>query len=983
MSDSGDMISTRKEGEGDSLDKALASAVQAHRAGRLEEAERSYRQILAVRPDAPRVLRMLALAVHGSRRDPAAVDLLERVVDLSPGMVQAYVDLARVLRGSGRHAEAIDACRRGIEVDSSCGAMYAVLGSSLRDAGRFEDAVAAYRHALAIEPDDNGVLTNLAIALRRLGRFEEAVAAARRAVEVQPSARNHNNLGNALVQAGGASEALAHHRRAVELDADLPGGFMTLGLTLASLERFKLAEAAFRRALAQRPDDVLTLVARGNALVRLDRPADAEASFRRALELEPRAVGAWDGLASMMTREGRWAEADEALRRAYRLEPDNAERLCRRSVVLEQLDRPVEAEEMVDRALALDPGGEVPLARKGELLLLQRRLGEAEALCTKALDDSPKADWARFALGHLRLLEGRFREGFADNEARWEVADFARTNRHDELRGAQWDGTDPTDKTVLLWSEQGLGDALQFARYAPMVADGGARVVLAVGRPLVRLMRSLRGVDEVVERSAGEGDYDTHCPLFGLPHIFETEINTIPSSPYLSADPELVETWRVRLGEKRSLRVGLAWAGNPSYRVDRQRSLRVDDLSPLLAVEGVTFYSLQKGVGADRARRDGFPPGLIDRTDQLDDFMDTAALASNLDLVISTDTSVAHMAGALGLPVWVLLPYMPDWRWLLDRDDCPWYPSARLFRQPKPLDRCSPIDAAAVELAKLARQQPEAPRRSSEPSATSKSDEGRTPRRIAGRSDGASAQSRGSGMLSRVRQATQSRVARLLMGMIPIVFISLGIFSRVRGPKIVNVATVNGEAIAAREVQRAERRMTSVYRRMYSDGLPLEVRQNLGREALDGLIDQALLAAEAARRGIEVDDAELREHLMQDESLYEDARFSRERYQRALRSAGWTPIEYEAALRAELAAAKSRAAVADEVSVSDDEVRAALVSDARERDRPLPSESEIEERLDRRRKRLLAARRQSHVASVLEDLRSRADIEIDEEWLHR
>ena len=273
------------------------------------------------------------------------------------------------------------------------------------------------------------------------------------------------------------------------------------------------------------------------------------------------------------------------------------------------------------------------------------------------------------------------------------------TSAQPEFAQPPWDGSELNGKTVLLHAEQGLGDSIQFVRYVPMVRDRGGKVVLQCQPALSRLFTGLPGIDRVIKNGDPIPRFDAHCPLLSLPRAFGTTLDSIPASvPYLTADPAAALDWAKRLADRPGKKVGIVWAGRAGYVGDRTRSLSLTTLAPLACASGITWYSLQKGYAA--AQISDAPQGmeLIDRTAELNDFADTAALIANLDLVISVDTAVAHLAGAMGKSVWTLLPYAPDWRWLLNRDDSPWYPTMRLFRQQRPGDWGEVIQRIAESL---------------------------------------------------------------------------------------------------------------------------------------------------------------------------------------------------------------------------------------------------------------------------------------------
>jgi hypothetical protein len=296
------------------------------------------------------------------------------------------------------------------------------------------------------------------------------------------------------------------------------------------------------------------------------------------------------------------------------------------------------------------------------------------------------------------LLLGDYERGWAEYEWRWRTGEMHLPS----FAQPRWDGAPLGGRTVLLYAEQGLGDALQFVRYAPLVRQRGGRVIVACRAPLLRLLAGCAGIDRLADQAGDLPAFDVYAPLLSLPHLLGTTLATVPAAvPYLHADPALVERWRGELAAGPAFRVGIGWQGSPLHPADRRRSVPVSFFRPLAAVPGVRLYSLQKGTGAEQL---GGPHGRFpaeDLSPRLADFADTAAVMKNLDLVITVDTALAHLAGALGLPVWVALPFAPDWRWLTGRDDSPWYPTARLFRQPRAGAWAEVFGALAAELRRL------------------------------------------------------------------------------------------------------------------------------------------------------------------------------------------------------------------------------------------------------------------------------------------
>jgi Flp pilus assembly protein TadD len=395
--------------------------------------------------------------------------------------------------------------------------------------------------------------------------------------------------------------------------------------------------------------------------------------------------------------EGALAECDTALR----LQRQFPAAHYNRGNALRELGRLEDAIASYERALRLKPDFVGPLVNRARTLRDLGRLDAALAGNARALALAPDLAEAHLNQAMIHLLRGDFEQGLPEFEWRWRDAQLAGARR--DFAAPQWQGdTDPAGRTVLVHAEQGLGDTLQFARYAPLLAARGARVVLEVQPPLRDLLRTLPGGAEVIARGDALPDVDLHCPLLSLPLAFGTRLESIPAPVgYLQAEPARVARWQARLGPAPGPRIGLVWSGNPDHNNDRNRSLPLAALRPLFR-PGMEFVSLQPQVRAgDQEEMRSGPPALRHFGDELQDFADTAALASLVDLVIAVDTAGAHLAGALGRPLWLLLPWLPDWRWLLDRDDSPWYPTARLFRQPRAGDWASVIATVARSLAAL------------------------------------------------------------------------------------------------------------------------------------------------------------------------------------------------------------------------------------------------------------------------------------------
>lgn len=533
-------------------------------------------------------------------------------------------------------------------------------------------------------------------ALRGAGRIEEAVAAYDEALALRPaSVEAHFNRGNALQALGRHDQAVAAYDRLLVLAPADAEAFNNRAVSLAALGRHGEALASCDAALALRPGYAEALNNRGNALAALDRLDEALASVEQALAIRPDHAAALSSRGRLLERGGRHEEALASFDAALRLRPGDAESLCDRGNALQALGRYAEALASFDAALAVAPRSVEALTNRGNVLQALGRHAQALESYGQALALSPADPEVLWNQGLACLAIGDYANGWPLYEWRWRSPSLKLAPRESDK--PQWRGDeDLAGRRVLLHAEQGFGDAIQFVRYAREVAASGAEVIVACAPPLQRLFERAAGVSRVVV-PGGEPlpDFDFHAPFMSLPLAFRTTLATIPQAPYIVACPRRAAAWRARLAGPR-LRVGLAWSGNPDFPAARLKACPPGLLSALVATPGCRFVSLQ--LGAARAGVAQLGTGVLDAAGELADFDDTAALVAALDLVVSIDTAPAHLAGALGTPVWILLPHAADWRWLVARDDSPWYPSARLYRQASPGDWAGVVDRVAANL---------------------------------------------------------------------------------------------------------------------------------------------------------------------------------------------------------------------------------------------------------------------------------------------
>ncbi|HLY46731.1 MAG TPA: tetratricopeptide repeat protein [Stellaceae bacterium] len=703
----------------------------AFRRGDLVAAEAALREVVRLRPDHAEAHSNFGVVLRAQGKIEAAIAAFRQAIALEPGLADAQRQLAKSLHGIGQTEAAIAAYQTALRLEPEDAETLTSLGNTFVAAGQLGEAAAAWQDALRLRPDSADVHSNLGILLRRQGRLEEAVAAYRRAIELKPDfPEAYNNLGNALRDQGQHNEAMAAFEHALNLNPNYAEACDNLGLALLARGQPREAAAAFERALQVRPDFASAWVNLAGALQEAGDSAAALDACRRALAIDPEFAAAHTGLGDVLRAQGNLAEAVVAYRRAIELAPLLPEAHNNLGAALVEAREPAAAAACFEQALVLRPHFAEALVNLGVALVDQDRFAEAIDNYDRALVLAPNLPQAHSNRGNAFYQQGRLDEAIAcydralaldanyadahNNKALALLVDGKLTAGWDEyewrtsLRGhnfawPRWEGERLPGKTLLVWSEQGQGDTLNFCRYLGLIRERVAELVFEVQPSLLRLMQANFPQCRVVPRGAELPPIDAYIPLLSLPRLLATQLDSIPAAtPSLQADPAATEEWRRRLAGPR-LKVGLVWAGTPGHQNDRRRSLALAAFGDLLALPGVDFYSLQVGersrdiTEADKSR-------LHDLSPLIADFADTAAIVANLDLVITADTSVAHLAGALGRPVWVLIPYAPDWRWLRGRDDSPWYPTARLFRQPRLGDWADVLDRVAAELAKLANQ---------------------------------------------------------------------------------------------------------------------------------------------------------------------------------------------------------------------------------------------------------------------------------------
>ena len=544
-----------------------------------------------------------------------------------------------------------------------------MLGVVFLQQGDVEAAERQIRRAIQINTAQPEAYNNLGSALRLLKRYDDALVSLNRAIALQPNyAEAYGNRANVLRLLGRLEEALDDYDHAIALKPAAADIFYNRGGVLEDLQRWDDAVASYENAIALKPDFPQACNNLGNALMDVCRYEEALMAYDRVLALRPAYVEAMSNRGNALRHLRRYDEALETYARAITRKPDFAEAHNGRGSTYRSLGR----------------------------------FDDALADYRRVLSIEPEHVEARWNIALTRLLRGEWSEGWKDYDLRFR-------KRHNRARrpdhpAPEWIGEPLSGKSILVSAEQGYGDTIQFIRFVPRLVAQGARVTVVASQRLHRLLSTIgKGITFVDSLPPG-AQYDYQIPLMSLPRVFDLRTDTVPAEPYLEADHARSEIWRVRLGNGR-FKVGLCWQGNPAGSIDNGRSVPLAEFLPLTQVENLRVISLQRIHGLDQLNKR--PRAMAIETPEhdfdcgADAFLDTAAMMQHLDLVVTTDTSVAHLAGALGRPVWVALQYVPDWRWLLDRSDTPWYRSMRLFRQKRVGDWSDPIAEMTAALRRM------------------------------------------------------------------------------------------------------------------------------------------------------------------------------------------------------------------------------------------------------------------------------------------
>ena len=725
---------------GNDASQIIEVAIQHHQNGQLEQAEKLYRQVLQINPDHVDACHLLGIVLAQKGKNEAAVECLQKSLRLNPEFAEAHSNLGNTFRAMGQYDNAIASFEKAILFKPDYAEAYNNLGCTQKDLNQIEKAISSFEKATSIKTDYAEAHNNLGNLFRESGKQEAARESFKKAILIKPNfAEAYHNLGCAIGSSN-LDVAIGCFKNAVTIKPDYAEAYNNLGNAFRSAGQCEDAKACYSKALSIKPDYAEAHDNLGGLLKETGQLAEAIVCYRKAIEIAPDFIAAYYNLGNAFEEDKQLDMAIDSYSKALLIQPNHAEVYHKLGNIFINKRQYDDAIDNYDKALSINPNYAAVYNNLGYALSKKTGdLNKAIEYYNKALSINPEhADTynnlgcAYNDLGMFKEAEQAFRQAlkirpdFADAQFNWSLGmllngnfeagwkkyryRFKRKNAtasYPDISIPEWRGECLQNKTLLIWAEQGLGDTIQFVRYLKKIKKGGARILFYCKPSLKRLLEPVSAIDQVIDNFETVAA-DFHIPLLNLPELEGTKLDTVPCEvPYLFPENNSVKQWREKLQNSDKLRVGLVWAGSPSHSNDQFRSVKLAEFSDLFLIKGISFYSMQKGEATgqlnDLINRSTVKMNIINVSEQLNDLSDTAALMANLDLVISVDTCVAHLAGALARPVWTLLPANPDWRWLLERNDSPWYPTMQLYRQEEPGNWKAVINRIEADLKKLAK----------------------------------------------------------------------------------------------------------------------------------------------------------------------------------------------------------------------------------------------------------------------------------------
>jgi tetratricopeptide (TPR) repeat protein len=676
----------------------LTEALTYHQRGRLDEARAIYQSVVDVEPLNFDAVHMLGAVIAQQGNHSIAVKYFTKAIAINPNNADCHSNMAVSLNALGQLEAALASLERTIRCAPNVADTHWRAGNLCCRLKQFDLALPHLDRAIALNPNHARAFASRGSALRELGQVGAAVASFDHAIELMPDyAEAHFNRGNALREMGSFDAALGSYDRAIALRPNYVSAYCNRGAVLLQQKLYVAAIASLEKAIELDASSFDALCNRGSAQHQLAQFDAALASFDAAIRLRPDHADSHSNRAMTLCQVGKIELAIASCETAIRLKPGLAEAHSNLGNALRHANQLEKAVSSYDRAIAINPEYAEALYNRGIVLVELRQVARGIADYDRAIAIQPAYAEAHWNKGLSYLLTGDFANGWRLYEWRWEK-EKERVLRP-KFAQPQWSGEESlTGKTVFLHSEQGIGDTIQFIRYADLVVTRGAKVIAQIPKELISLTDGFLRVAQWIAPGEPLPHFDFHCPLLSLPLAFKTTLATIPHpTAYLAAEPSAVKKWAIKLGPRRRCRVGIVWRGRAEHQNDHNRSMSLAQLIQQLPSR-FDYVSLQKDISDEDRAVLGAKENLRHFGDEIGDFSDTAALCALMDVVISVDTSVAHLSGALGRPTLILLPFFPDWRWMFDRDDSPWYSSVKLYRQTRERDWAPVLQRVSEDL---------------------------------------------------------------------------------------------------------------------------------------------------------------------------------------------------------------------------------------------------------------------------------------------
>jgi tetratricopeptide (TPR) repeat protein len=663
----------------------LQHGVALHQKSQYDAAREVYNDVLSSDPNNADAIHLLGVLDMQAGENELALERLLRAVELQPQSVPILANLGAAQRRVGKLDDALSTYRRAIQLDPNHAECYHNMGVALRSIKRNQEAAECFRKAIQIKPNYVEAIRNLTAIEIEGGNWQQAMQSSEMAAKANPEDISaHMRLAECQMRMKQFPEAIQSFNSALKIDPQQLTALNGLGLAYKGVGDLERARQTLEKALEIDAKNFPALANLGTVYQGLKNYDKAIELYRKALELNADSAESHNNLGGALKEKGDMEQSRWHCQKAIELKPELSSARCNLAAISQ-------LEGDFDTAIA---GYETALQLQGDLsegllgiasaYAQMGQLKKARSYYSKALFHNPKNAEARLYRGIIGLLDGDLDNAWSDYEWRWEMPE----NNRRKIPGPRWDGSDLKGNTILIHAEQGLGDTLQFVRYGKKLKEEkNATVVLECQKALLPILSRVGWIDRLIAQGEPLPAFHCHCPMLSLPGSFGTTLESMPSDcPYLEADPDLCEKWSERFKGENDLKVGIAWQGNPDFKQDKFRSIPLKHFQSLMEIPNTKFFSLQKGFGTEQIKE--LPdPSLLTVFEGVDTdegaFMDTAAILKQLDLFITSDSAIAHLAGALGIKTWLLLPFAPDWRWLLQGEKTGWYPSVRLFRQTK------------------------------------------------------------------------------------------------------------------------------------------------------------------------------------------------------------------------------------------------------------------------------------------------------------